>query len=140
MRSKGRRLRTSRRSGPAAHHPPDYAGERGDDDEKRHAEQPERRVENGLRVHARLDLQRLAAQAIRQRLLPREDVAAALDAARVVIPNPARKVQPERDELAAGPAGGAGILFGRGADALEIDEEVVALLELIGGPGERRRL
>ena len=62
---------------------------------------------------SRVEHQRHAAQPIGERLFPHQDVAAADLAAGVVVPDLARQVQPERDDLLAVPAGGAGVLAGR---------------------------
>jgi len=78
-------------------------------------------------------------QPIGQRLLPDQDVAAADVAPGVVVADLARQVQPERDDLAPVPSGGAGIPAGRFADVLTIDEEVAVVAEIVGRPGERRR-
>src|SRR5919198_2924710 len=83
--------------------PPDHEEEGDGHGDERRGEEPQRSVENRLRLHARLDVDWRAAQALGERLLPDEDVAAADVAAGVVEVDLARKMQPEGDELAAVP-------------------------------------
>src|SRR6185295_17668650 len=88
---------------PPPHHPPDHDDEGG-------TEQPQRAIQNRLRVHVRFQHQRHAAQPIRQRLFPLQDVAAADLAVGVLVANLAGKMQPEGDKLAAVPPRGSGVL------------------------------
>ena len=84
--------------------PPEDRGKGRGDCKNREAEQPQRAIENRLRFHSRVDVERRAGQPLCQRLLPHEDVAALqVVRTRVVIRHLARNVKTERHELVAGP-------------------------------------
>ena len=110
---------------------------RGRRDDRR-AEQQQRRVEDRLRLHVDFDARRPARQPLRQRLLPLEDVAA-LDLAgrRVVEDDLARQVQPEGDELVAGPPDPLASSCQRRSDDLPELEQIAAAVETIRRPGKR---
>src|SRR5262245_5400782 len=92
-----------------AENPPDDDDEYEGNGHKRQSEQPERPIENRLRLHPCLELDRHTAHSIGQRLLPHQDVSAPDVALRVVKLDLARKVQAERDDLSAVPASSRGV-------------------------------
>src|SRR3954471_4208114 len=134
-------------AGASARDPPHERAESGAHDEKRGSEEPQRGVEDGLRVHARVEDadairqiadHRLAPQPFGQRLLPREDVAAADRAFGVMKTDLAWQMQAEGDQLGAVPSNTADVLVGRRADGLTVDEQIAFSFELVPRPGKRR--
>ena len=100
------KLKPSRpRSSPSGpHDPPDDRDEQHRDEHHHQAEQPERAVQDRLRVEANLDGQRRAGEPVlsgcsQARMLPRSTC---FDGA-LWIADLARQVHPERDELIAVP-------------------------------------
>src|SRR6266536_711808 len=68
--------RCSRFSSSPAHREPDEEGEHSDRGSKGSAKQPQCAMQDGLAVQLDFDVERRALEAIREVLLPREDVAA----------------------------------------------------------------
>src|SRR4051812_48202036 len=128
-RSVGSRDTLFRRS--TANNSPDDEAEHDGHGHKSPAEQKQRSIEDRLRIHARIEQQRHAAQPFLERLLPDDDVAA-IDAVPIVlIPDPAWQVEAECHDLPSGPADVADVLACRRADRLLVLEEVTVTLELV---------
>src|SRR5262245_27187942 len=108
---------------PALQNPPDEADEQNRDCDERDAEEPQRAIENRLRLHPRFERQRRTAKPVGQALLPDQNISPAdLVGRRVVIIDLARQVQPKSDQLLTAPAHRTRTLSRRCAELLTIHE------------------
>jgi hypothetical protein len=121
--------------------PPDEERERGDREHRHAAEERERLEQDRVAFEVHFDGERLALRARRERLFPRDDVAAFDGAARRVVEgHAARQVQAHGHQFVALPADISRVLAGGGRHVLREHEHAVLLDEAVGRPGERRAL